>query len=150
MDARRGGVIDPEVKTNRKRVPKTTWERYGDWGENQPAPDGERRELRKKLFKRRRELARGRRQKRRSGPAVSVPPPLWGKRRRKELKRLRGAAKRALEAAAAAGRKPEMETRKGKSSDVEMEEEEPLGTAGTPPETPLETPPGTSPGTGGT
>ncbi|XP_039552590.1 uncharacterized protein C11orf98 homolog isoform X1 [Passer montanus] len=47
-------------------------------------------ELRKKLFKRRRERARGRRQKRRSPSARAGPAAVWGKRLRKELKRLRG------------------------------------------------------------
>ncbi|KAM7028208.1 uncharacterized protein C11orf98 homolog [Acridotheres tristis] len=79
-------------------------------------------ELRKKLFKRRRELARGRRQKRRSVSVLSVSAPLWGKRRRKELKRRRGAAKRALEAAVIEEKKPEKETRTGNDGDVEMAE----------------------------
>ncbi|XP_032939430.1 uncharacterized protein C11orf98 homolog [Catharus ustulatus] len=79
-------------------------------------------ELRKKLFKRRRELARGRRQKRRSVSVPAAPVPLWGKRRRKELKRLRGAAKRALEAAVTEAKKPEKEKRTGKDGDVEMAE----------------------------
>ncbi|XP_033927713.1 uncharacterized protein C11orf98 homolog [Melopsittacus undulatus] len=49
-------------------------------------------ELKKKLFKRRRELARGGRQrKRRPLPRGRDPAQLWGKRRRKELKRLRAA-----------------------------------------------------------
>ncbi|XP_031950848.1 uncharacterized protein C11orf98 homolog [Corvus hawaiiensis] len=82
-------------------------------------------ELRKKLFKRRRELARGRRQKRRS--VSSVPAPLWGKRRRKELKRLRGAAKRALEAAVTEAKRPQKEKETGTGTgdsggDVEMAE----------------------------
>ncbi|XP_039552591.1 uncharacterized protein C11orf98 homolog isoform X2 [Passer montanus] len=55
-------------------------------------------ELRKKLFKRRRERARGRRQKRRSPSARAGPAAVWGKRLRKELKRLR-----ALRAAAPGG-----------------------------------------------
>ncbi|XP_056366387.1 uncharacterized protein C11orf98 homolog [Oenanthe melanoleuca] len=80
-------------------------------------------ELRKKLFKRRRELARGRRQKRRSLSVPAVPAPLWGKRRRKELKRLRGAAKRALQAAVTDGKKPQKET--GTGNDVEMAEAAP-------------------------
>ncbi|XP_058717578.1 uncharacterized protein C11orf98 homolog [Poecile atricapillus] len=76
-------------------------------------------ELRKKLFKRRRELARGRRQKRRSVSVPAVPVPLWGKRRRKELKRLRGAGKKALEAAVTEAKRPKEETASG---DVEMAE----------------------------
>ncbi|XP_062368062.1 uncharacterized protein C11orf98 homolog [Cinclus cinclus] len=82
-------------------------------------------ELRKKLFKRRRELARGRRQKRRSASVSAVPAPLWGKRRRKELKRLRGAAKRALEAAVTEKKKPQKETRTVSDGDVEMAEAAP-------------------------
>ncbi|KAM4880092.1 uncharacterized protein C11orf98 homolog [Sylvia borin] len=76
-------------------------------------------ELRKKLFKRRRELARGRRQKRRSLSVPAVPAPVWGKRRRKELKRLRGASKRALQAAVTEAKKPQKEVETG---DVEMAE----------------------------
>ncbi|XP_058678447.1 uncharacterized protein C11orf98 homolog [Ammospiza caudacuta] len=77
-------------------------------------------ELRKKLFKRRRERARGRRQKRRS---VSVPAgqaPVWGKRLRKELKRLR-----ALKAAVTEAKRPREEKAGTGSCDVEMAEAAP-------------------------
>ncbi|XP_053824071.1 uncharacterized protein C11orf98 homolog [Vidua chalybeata] len=76
-------------------------------------------ELRKKLFKRRRERARGRRQKRRSVSVAAVSAPLWGKRQRKELKRLRWAARGALKAAATEGKRPREEAPSG---DVEMAE----------------------------
>ncbi|CAN8177795.1 unnamed protein product [Coccothraustes coccothraustes] len=78
-------------------------------------------ELRKKLFKRRRERARGRRQKRRSISAQAVPAPAWGKRLRKELKRLRGASRRALKAAVAEGKRPREEAESA-NGDVEMAE----------------------------
>ncbi|XP_041275812.1 uncharacterized protein C11orf98 homolog [Onychostruthus taczanowskii] len=78
-------------------------------------------ELRKKLFKRRRERARGRRQKRRSLSVPAVRAPVWGKRLRKELKRLRGASRRALTAAASEAKRPREEPGRA-SGDVEMAE----------------------------
>ncbi|XP_059728342.1 uncharacterized protein C11orf98 homolog [Haemorhous mexicanus] len=78
-------------------------------------------ELRKKLFKRRRERARGRRQKRRSLSVPAVPAPVWGKRLRKELKRLRGASRRALKAAVTEGKRPREAAGSG-NGDVEMPE----------------------------
>ncbi|GAB0202036.1 hypothetical protein GRJ2_002669200 [Grus japonensis] len=82
-------------------------------------------ELKKKLFKRRRVLARGGRQQKRRLRSVSrdKAPPLWGKRRRKMLKRLRVAARQGLEAEGAGGKEPET----GPTPDVEMEEAAPAG-----------------------
>ncbi|XP_062469363.1 uncharacterized protein C11orf98 homolog [Pezoporus occidentalis] len=114
-----GGEL-PEVGSSRNRVPAHA---MGIGGKiNRP-----RTELKKKLFKRRRVLARGaRQQKRRLLPRGSDPAQLWGKRRRKVLKRLRAAARgvpvspppAAPEQEGACGKRPEP----GSASDVEMVE----------------------------
>ncbi|XP_061204577.1 uncharacterized protein C11orf98 homolog [Neopsephotus bourkii] len=114
-----GGKL-PEVGSNRNRVLAHT---MGIGGKiNRP-----RTELKKKLFKRRRVLARGgRQQKRKPLRKDNDPAQLWGKRRRKVLKRLRAAARgvpvspppATPEPGEARGERPEA----GSVSDVEMVE----------------------------